>query len=236
MAEARAAELNTLVIGMSTSPGRGLLPALRTRLISRHPRARPVLRQVNSAGATAGLADGSNDVASSGCRCRTATATDVWWLPGDPALWHDRRGNPLAARAAADSEGALDFTELLDEPFLALPSEAGPLRGYWLALDARGDRARRRGGVVGSAEETMRRSPTARAWRCCHRQRLAGRPGRSDRPASQRHLAKSSVDSRPSGRRVALGDGLPGRGGTVGSRHLLNRAAPVTLRAAVPVA
>ncbi|MFU9034785.1 MULTISPECIES: hypothetical protein [Streptomyces] len=56
------------------------------------------------------------------------------------------QGHPLAARAAADSEGVLDFTELLDEPFLALPSEAGPLRGYWLALDARGDRAPRRGG------------------------------------------------------------------------------------------
>src|SRR4051794_24951905 len=34
--EARPAERCPLVIGMSTSPGRGLLPALRTRLVSRH--------------------------------------------------------------------------------------------------------------------------------------------------------------------------------------------------------
>ncbi|WP_369360819.1 LysR family transcriptional regulator [Streptomyces sp. cg2] len=152
--EARTAALHTLVIGMSTSPGRGLLPALRTRLVSRYPQARPVLRQVNWADPSAGLADGTSDVA-------------FVWLPlpdGDRYQYamvaQERRlvalpqEHPLAARAAADSEGELDFAELLDEPFLALPSEAGPLRDYWLALDARDGRAPRIGGVVGSAEET----------------------------------------------------------------------------------
>ncbi|MFG2428971.1 LysR substrate-binding domain-containing protein [Streptomyces sp. NPDC048590] len=38
--------------------------------------------------------------------------------------------------------------------FLSLPPEAGPMRDYWLALDARGGRAPRIGGVVASAEET----------------------------------------------------------------------------------
>jgi hypothetical protein len=32
----------------------------------------------------------------------------------------------------------VDFADLLDEPFLALPQGAGPLRDYWLALDASG--------------------------------------------------------------------------------------------------
>ncbi|MBO1414959.1 LysR substrate-binding domain-containing protein [Streptomyces sp. FH025] len=154
MEEARAAERNTLVIGMSTSPGRGLLPALRTRLVSRHPDARPVLRQVNWADPSAGLADGASDVA-------------FVWLPlpdGDhyryvvvarePRLVALPHGHPLAARATADREGAVDFADLLDEPFLALPPEAGPMRDYWLALDARGGRAPRIGGVVASAEET----------------------------------------------------------------------------------
>lgn len=63
-------------------------------------------------------------------------------------------GHPLAALAAADREGALDFTDLLEEPFLALPPEAGPLRDYWLALDARENHPPRLGGVVASAEET----------------------------------------------------------------------------------
>jgi DNA-binding transcriptional LysR family regulator len=152
--EAKAAERHTLVIGMSTSPGRGLLPALRTRLVSRHPEARPVLRQVNWADPSAGLADGSSDVAfvwlplADGDRYRYAV------VAREPRLVALPQGHPLAARAAADREGAVDFTDLLDEPFLALPSEAGPLRDYWLALDARRDRAPRIGGVVASAEET----------------------------------------------------------------------------------
>ncbi|MEU6275628.1 LysR family transcriptional regulator [Streptomyces populi] len=152
--EAKAAERHTLVIGMSTSPGRGLLPALRTRLVSLYPDARPVLRQVNWADPSAGLADGSSDVAfvwlplPDGERYRYAIVARE---PRVVALPH---GHPLAARAAADREGAVDFTDLLDEPFLALPPEAGPLRDHWLALDSRGDRAPRIGGVVASAEET----------------------------------------------------------------------------------
>lgn len=149
--EAKAAERHTLVIGMSTSPGRGLLPALRTRLLSRHPQARLVLRQVHWADPSAGLADGSSDVAfvwlplPDGNRYRYAVvAQEPRWV----ALPYD---HPLTARAAADREGAVDFTELLDEPFLALPPEAGPLRDHWLAVDARGDRPPRIGAVVASA-------------------------------------------------------------------------------------
>ncbi|MEU6641712.1 LysR family transcriptional regulator [Saccharomonospora sp. NPDC046836] len=152
--KASTAERHTLVIGMSTSPGRGLLPALRTRLVSQYPGARPVLRQVNWADPSAGLADRSSDVAfvwlplPDGDRYRCAVVAQ------EPRLVALPHGHPLATRAAADREGAVDFTDLLDEPFLALPPEAGPLRDYWLALDARGDRAPLIGGVVASAEET----------------------------------------------------------------------------------
>ncbi|MEU6241850.1 LysR substrate-binding domain-containing protein [Streptomyces sp. NPDC047024] len=147
--EARAAERGTLVIGMSTSPGRGLLPALRTRLLAAHPEARPVLRQVNWADPSAGLADGSSDVAfvwlpsADGERYRCVVVAE------EPRLVALPRGHRLAAH-----EEGVDFADLLDEPFLALPQEAGPLRDYWLALDARGGRAPRIGAVVGSAEET----------------------------------------------------------------------------------
>lgn len=48
----------------------------------------------------------------------------------------------------------MDFADLLDEPFLALPAEAGPLRDHWLALDAREGRPPRIGAVVAGAEET----------------------------------------------------------------------------------
>ena len=46
-------------------------------------------------------------------------------------------------------------TDLLDEPFLALPESAGVLRDYWLGLEHRGGRAIRIGGVVTTAEETF---------------------------------------------------------------------------------
>jgi len=152
--EARAAEQHTLVIGMSTSPGRGLLPALRTRLVSRHPEARPVLRQVNWADPTAGLADGTSDVAFVWLPLPDGDRYRYEVVAQEPRLVALPHAHPLAARAAADHEGAVDFTDLLDEPFLALPPEAGPLRDHWLALDARGDHTPRIGAVVASAEET----------------------------------------------------------------------------------
>ncbi|MEU0071449.1 LysR family transcriptional regulator [Streptomyces sp. NPDC006332] len=152
--EAKAAERSALVIGMSTSPGRGLLPALRTRLVSRCPDARPVLRQVNWADPSAGLADGSSDVAFVWLPLPDGDRYRFEVVAREPRLVALPDGHPLAARAARDPEGQVDFADLLEEPFLALPAEAGPLRDYWLALDARDGRRPRIGGVVSSAEET----------------------------------------------------------------------------------
>ncbi|MEU1459230.1 LysR family transcriptional regulator [Streptomyces sp. NPDC005727] len=146
---AKAAHSSTLVVGMSTSPGRGgMLPAIRSRFTAAHPRATTRLRQVSWDDPTAGLADGSADVAF------------VWLpLPGEeryawtvlaeePRLVALPDTHPLAAR------GGIDFADLLDEPFLALPKSAGPLRDYWLALDARAGRAPRVGAEIAGAEET----------------------------------------------------------------------------------
>lgn len=61
---ARAARRDTLVVGMSTSPGRGgLLPAIRSRFTAAHPEAVLQLRQMSWEDPTAGLADGTADVA-----------------------------------------------------------------------------------------------------------------------------------------------------------------------------
>jgi DNA-binding transcriptional LysR family regulator len=59
---------------------------------------------------------------------------------------------PLTHRLA--SREVIDFTELLDEPFLALPAGAGPLRDYWLALEARDGRPPRIGAEIASTDET----------------------------------------------------------------------------------
>ncbi|GHJ35734.1 LysR family transcriptional regulator [Streptomyces sp. TS71-3] len=145
---ARAAERSTLVVGMSTSPGRGLLPAVRSRFTAAHPEATVRLRQVSWDDATAGLADGASDVAF------------VWLpLPGEErytwtvvaeeyCLVALPERHPLASRAA------VPFEELLDEPFLALPADAGRLRDHWLAVDARGGRPPVIGAEVASTEET----------------------------------------------------------------------------------
>ncbi|MHC3473456.1 LysR family transcriptional regulator [Streptomyces sp. 7R007] len=146
---ARAAQRSTLVVGMSTSPGRGgLLPAIRSRFTAAHPQAVVRLRQVSWEDPTAGLADGEADVA-------------FVWLPlpdrdryawtvvaEEPRLVALPDGHPLAARAE------VDFADLADEPFLALPPSAGPLRDYWLALEERDGRPPRIGAEIASTEET----------------------------------------------------------------------------------
>lgn len=146
---AKTEQAATLVVGMSTSPARGgLLPAIRSRFTQTHPAATVRLRQVGWEDPTAGLADGSVDVA-------------FVWLPvpdqdryahvvvaEEPRLVALPEAHPLAARET------VHFAELLDEPFLALPPAAGVLRDHWLALDARGGRPPRIGAEIAGTDET----------------------------------------------------------------------------------
>lgn len=146
---AKAAQRSTLVVGMSTSPGRGgLLPAIRSRFTAAHPEVTVRLRQMSWDDPTAGLSDGTTDVA-------------FVWLPlpdeeryawtvvaEEPRLLALPESHPLAAHTE------IDFADLLDEPFLALPSSAGRLRDHWLALDARFGRPPRIGAEISGAEET----------------------------------------------------------------------------------
>ncbi|WP_405461263.1 LysR substrate-binding domain-containing protein [Streptomyces sp. NBC_00101] len=144
-----ARERTTVVVGTSASsvPG-GLLPAIRSRLAAAHPGAEVRLRRVGSEDVTAGLAGGECDVAF------------VWLpVPGperfawtvvseEQNLVALTETHPLAAREE------IAFTDLLDEPFLALPESAGPLRDHWLALGSRGGRPPRIGGEVNGTAET----------------------------------------------------------------------------------
>ncbi|MFE1307857.1 LysR family transcriptional regulator [Streptomyces sp. NPDC058755] len=146
---AKAAQRSTLVVGMSTSPGRGgLLPAIRSRFTAAHPEATARLRQVSWEDPTAGLADGSADVAFVWLPLPDEERYAWTMLAEEPRLVALPDTHPLAARAE------IDFADLLDEPFLALPKTAGPLRDYWLALDARAGRPPRIGAEIAGAEET----------------------------------------------------------------------------------
>lgn len=146
---AKARQRSTLVAGMSTSPGRGgLLPAIRSRFTELQPEATVQLRQIGWDDSTAGLADRAVDVA-------------LVWLPlPDPGRYRwtvvaeEPRLVAMSDRHPLAGCDIIDFADLLDEPFLALPPGAGPLRDYWLAVDARDSRPPRIGAEIASTDET----------------------------------------------------------------------------------
>ncbi|MGA4837773.1 LysR substrate-binding domain-containing protein [Streptomyces sp. G45] len=149
LAQVRAAEESRLVVGMSTSPGRGgLLPAIRSRFTEAFPAVELILRQVGWEDASAGLADGGSDVA-------------FVWLPlpeqhryGHLVVAEESRHVALPQRHPLAAREAVAMADLLDEPFLALPESAGPLRDYWLAPEARAGRPVRIGATVHHPDET----------------------------------------------------------------------------------
>ncbi|MFJ8828004.1 LysR family transcriptional regulator [Streptomyces sp. NPDC102467] len=145
----KAEQRSTLMVGMSTSPGRGgLLPAVRSRFSATHPQATARLRQVSWEDPTAGLADGSADVAFVWLPLPDEKRYNRVVVAEEPRLVALPDTHPLATRAE------IDFADLVDEPFLALPRSAGTLRDYWLALDARAGRPPRIGARIASTEET----------------------------------------------------------------------------------
>ena len=138
-----------LVVGMSTSPGRsGLLPAVRSRLTELRDVVNVRLRQVPWDDPTAGLADGGCQVAFVWLPLPDAARYRWIVVASEPRLVALPEDHPLAAREE------VDFADLLDEPFLALPESAGELRDHWLALDARDGRPPRIGAEISSTEET----------------------------------------------------------------------------------
>lgn len=146
---AKNQQLTTLTVGILTAIGRGgTQAAIRSRFTALHPEATVRLRQFSYEDPTAGLADGTADIA-------------LVWLPlPDPdrfrwiVLAEDERvavlreGHRLAAR------DVIDVADLLDEPFLALPPSAGPLRDWALLLDHRDGRPAKIGAESASSHES----------------------------------------------------------------------------------
>lgn len=155
---AKSEQRATLLVGMSNSLARsGMLPAIRSRFTAMQPGATVELREVGWEDPTAGLAGQATDVA-------------FVWLPlpdpgrfrwtvtaEEPRLVAMSADSPLAGRLAERLAGPgvpVDFADLLDEPFLALPRSAGPLRDYWLAIDARDGKPPVVGAEISSVGET----------------------------------------------------------------------------------
>jgi DNA-binding transcriptional LysR family regulator len=67
----------------------------------------------------------------------------------EPRLLAMPAGHRLANRSS------VDVADVLDEPFLALPSSSGTLRAHWLAAESRGGRPVTIGAEVANTEETV---------------------------------------------------------------------------------
>lgn len=152
LARASIDEQTTILVGISTGLGRGLLPAVRTRLQQDAPLAKLQIRQTRWEDPTAGLNSDRDE--------RTDAA--LVWLPlpmPERFDWVDVATEPrliaMPSRHPLAKRERIQFTDLLDVPFLALPARAGALRDFWLALDARNGRAPVIGGVIASTEETV---------------------------------------------------------------------------------
>ncbi len=152
LAGAAASAEATLVIGISTGLGRGLLPAVRARFATAAPGAQLRIRQVAWDDPTGGL--GATD--------GSATDAAFVWLPlprPERFRWLEVATEPrqvlLPAGHRLAAREVIDFAELLDDPFLALPESSGALRDYWLAVEARGGRPARIGAEIATTDETI---------------------------------------------------------------------------------
>jgi DNA-binding transcriptional LysR family regulator len=150
VSDAVASDSAVLTVGFSTSIGRGLVPAVRAGFTERQPGWTLNLRQVPWSDPTAGLADGSTDVA-------------LVWLPvpeldekySCQVLACEPRCVALHVDHRLSGLDVVPFADLLDEPFLALPDAAGPLRDYWLGEPERAGHPATVAAVVTTADETF---------------------------------------------------------------------------------
>jgi len=149
VSDAAAKEESVLTVGLSTSVGRGLLSRARELFAERRPGWTFRLKQVNWQDATAGLADGEVDAAFVWLPVPGQDSYRIQVLATEPRWVAFREDHWLAGR------DKVAFGELLEEPFLALPESAGPLRDYWLAVPERGGAPVQVGAVVANADETF---------------------------------------------------------------------------------
>ncbi|WBB59437.1 LysR substrate-binding domain-containing protein [Streptomyces sp. WMMC500] len=128
-----AGPVASLAVGMQTAVGRDLQREVLSRFRERGWRIS--LRLVNWEDPTAGLAGGAADAA-------------FCWLPVPgvgaeltaKVLAREERWVALPLRHRFADRTEVAFAELLDEPFVALPHSAGPLRDFWLGTAERGGR------------------------------------------------------------------------------------------------
>ncbi|MGW0504482.1 LysR family transcriptional regulator [Micromonospora sp. NPDC003241] len=143
-----------LRVGIQSALGRGLLNDLES-----------------ASGHRLALHAASWNDPSSGLAGRQADLALVWLPLPDPNRyrWQVLRTEPrwvlLPENHPLAEQETIEFADLLDEPFVALPTEAGAVRDFWLGNDARGGRAAKIGAEAATPEDKLearvrRRPPT----------------------------------------------------------------------------
>jgi len=148
VADAAAEEARVLRVGTLTSIGRELYPGIIEHFAKRQPGWHVELRSFGWGDPTAGLSDQATDAA-------------FLWLPVDAAdvefeiLVTERRFVAISSRHPLAGREAVEFAEIVSEPFAALPASAGPTREFWLATGRRAGRPARVAAEVTSADEVF---------------------------------------------------------------------------------
>jgi DNA-binding transcriptional LysR family regulator len=148
VADAAARDARLLRVGTLTSIGRALYPGVIDHFALRQPGWRVELRSFAWGDPTAGLRDRVTDAA-------------FLWLPIDAddisyeILVTERRVLGLSTKHPLARRASVTFADIADEPLLALPESAGPLRDFWLANDQRTGQQATIAAEVTSADETF---------------------------------------------------------------------------------
>jgi DNA-binding transcriptional LysR family regulator len=202
-AERRArAAAAVLHVGFQTSVAGWLYPLAVTIFTRAHADWKVELRLHRWSDPTAGLLDESSDVA-------------FLWLPvpGQERLAHRTlRTEPRHVAMCKDHRLAqraqVRMADLLDEPFIALPEDAGVLRDYWLAVPERGGHPVRIGAEAETPDETFE-AVRARQGVVLLSEGNAGlyaRPGVVTRPVADPGPAELAVAWRAGDRRAVIRD------------------------------
>jgi DNA-binding transcriptional LysR family regulator len=146
----RASEEGKLLqVGFQTSVGGGLYQDVAARFAEVHPEWRLALRSHVWSDPTGGLLDRSSDVAF--VWLPTGAEDKIQVLP----LRSERRYVAVPAGHRLARRRVVEMTDLLDEPIVALPPEAGALRDHWLALEDRGGHPVQIGAEASTADEAF---------------------------------------------------------------------------------
>jgi DNA-binding transcriptional LysR family regulator len=141
-----------LVIGISLGVERGLLPAIRGHLADLLPHAHLQLRRIPWSDQTSGLTPGNDSgVDAAFVWLPLTTPQNYRWV----SVASEPRWLVLSARHPLARQREVAFTDIADEPFLALPAGAGAAREFWLGADARDGRPAPVSGEAASTEELV---------------------------------------------------------------------------------